>query len=301
MGAGPGRVPYTLTRTVWLVSYSGTQKSKLVVESKSTQTARPRPAPPRPRHWWASINILIITKVRFVQPLCSCRCPTLSIWNVTLEVKTIRLVNRYVTLINILLSLWYIFTTQGFHHVTNLWSCHAGPLMNIKMLWCFLKFFVPIKSLLYSLLPGAAYSDHGGSGKQPADHLGNVSKVPHSVRCPPVLQKERLFVIFAPEVGGVLCRVWLMVEWWCNYKYPGTDHVLRNNCDTDNTWLQSVNVRRRLPANFRGISSSIGQQHINTICSSQHKMIIMTCRGPHYLDFLHYHGVRGTENELYYV
>ena len=181
MGAGPGRVPYTLTRTVWLVSYSGTQKSKLVVESKSTQTARPRPPPPPPRHWWASINILIITKVRFVQPLCSCRCPTLSIWNVTLEVKTIRLVNRYVTLINILLSLWYIFTTQGFHHVPNLWSFHAGSL-NIKMLWCFLKIFVHIKSLLYSLLPGAAYSDHGGSGKQPADHLGNVSKVPHSVR-----------------------------------------------------------------------------------------------------------------------
>ena len=122
-----------------------------------------------------------------------------------------------------------------------------------------------------------------------------------ATQCPPVLQEERLFVIFAPEVGGILYRVWWMVEWWCNYKYPGTDHVLRNNCDTDNTWLQSVNVRRRLPANFRGISSSIGQQHINTICSSQHKMIIMTCRGPHYLDFLHYHGVRGTENELYYV
>ena len=152
MGAGPGRVPYTLTRTVWLVSYSGTQKSKLVVESKSTQTARPRPAPPRPRHWWASINILIITKVRFVQPLCSCRCPTLSIWNVTLEVKTIRLVNRYVTLINILLSLWYIFTTQGFHHVTNLWSCHAGPLMNIKMLWCFLTFLFTSKVYCTSML-----------------------------------------------------------------------------------------------------------------------------------------------------
>ena len=139
--------------------------------------------------------------------------------------------------------------------------------------------FVLIKSLLY---------------------LGNVSKVPHSVR---LCCRRKGYSLYLHQKLVVSCmyRVWWMVEWWCNYKYPGTDHVLRNNCDTDNTWLQSVNVRRRLPANFRGISSSIGQQHINTICSSQHKMIIMTCRGPHYLDFLHYHGVRGTENELYYV
>ena len=146
----------------------------------------------------------------------------------------------------------------------------------------------------------AAYSDLGGSGKQPADHLGNVSMVPHSVR---LCCRRKGYSLYLHQKLVVSCmyRVWWMVEWWCNYKYPGTDHVLRNNCDTDNTWLQSVNVRRRLPANFRGISSNIGQQHINTICSSQHKMIIMTCRGPHYLDFLHYHGVRGTENELHYV
>ena len=70
--------------------------------------------------------------------------------------------------------------------------------------------FVLIKSLLYSLLPGTAYSDHGGSGKQPADHLGNVSSQQGATQCPPVLQEERLF---APEVGGVLYRVWWM-RWW---------------------------------------------------------------------------------------
>ena len=111
-------------------------------------------------------------------------------------------------------------------------SCWFFEHKNVVMLP---NIFVLIKSLLYSLLPGAAYSDHGGSGKQPADHLGNVSSQQGATQCPPVLQEERLFVIFAPEVGGVLYRVWWMVEWWCDYKYPGTDHVLRNNCDTDNT------------------------------------------------------------------
>ena len=65
--------------------------------------------------------------------------------------------------------------------------------------------FVLIKSLLYSLLPGAAYSDHGGSGKQPADHLGNVSMVPHSsVRlcCRRKGYSHQRLVVSCTECGG---------------------------------------------------------------------------------------------------
>ena len=158
--------------------------------------------------------------------------------------------------------------------------------------------FVYIESLLY--FHAAAYSDLGGSGKHPADHLGNVSMVPHSVRlcCRRKgysLYLHQKLVVSCIECGG----------WWSGGVTINTRALIMFSVTTATRITHDSNLSMFggdfLPTLGESPPASGSSTYINTICSSQHKMIIMTCRGPQYLDFLHYHGVRGTENELYYV
>ena len=87
-----------------------------------------------------------------------------------------------------------------FHHVPNLWSCHAGSLINIKMLWCFLTF----------LFSSKAYFTHCCQAL-PTQITETVASIQ------PIIweMSARCHTVSACAAGGKVIRYICTRSWWC--------------------------------------------------------------------------------------